>query len=73
MQVDASVRFISDERGDDSFFFGAGFAYRIDRHEDKYKLIGADGEVNSDDDDEKKVDSSQEYLVKRERIRETKS
>ena len=54
MQVDASVRFISDERGDDSFFFGAGFAYRIDRHEDKYKLIGADGEVNSDDDDDEK-------------------
>ena len=53
MQVDASVRFISDERGDDSFFFGAGFAYRIDRHEDKYKLIGADGEVNSDDDEKK--------------------
>lgn len=53
MQIDTSVRFISDERGDNTFIFGAGVAWRIDKHEDKFKLIGSDGEVNSDDDEKK--------------------
>jgi len=46
MQIDASVRSIIDERGDNTFLFGAGLAWRIDKHQDKFKMVGSDGEVS---------------------------
>lgn len=54
-QVDLSIRAISDRDGS-TFLVGAGFAWRFDKHKDKFKLIGPDGDVNIDDDnDEKKA------------------
>ncbi|MEN8124168.1 MAG: transporter [Bacteroidota bacterium] len=35
MQVDLSARMIYDERGDDTFLFGSGVSWRIDKHKDK--------------------------------------
>jgi hypothetical protein len=51
-QVDLSIRAISDRDGS-TFLVGAGFAWRFDKHNDKFKLIGSDGDVNSDDDEKK--------------------
>lgn len=45
MQVDAAFRYIKDERGDDSYFFGAGIAWRLDRHVDKFSTLDSEGEV----------------------------
>ncbi len=44
MQVDASVRAISDRDGS-TFLFGAGFSWRLDKHEDQFKLIGSNGDL----------------------------
>ena len=44
MQLDASVRRISDRDGSTTLF-GAGFAWRLDKHEDKFNLIDSDGNV----------------------------
>jgi len=48
MQVDTSVRFIKDERGDHTFLAGAGVSWRIDKHEDQFKLIDSQGNVTKD-------------------------
>lgn len=45
MQVDAAFRYIKDERGDDTFFFGAGVAWRLDRHIDKFSTLDSEGKV----------------------------
>ncbi len=45
LQVDASFRFISDERGDDTFLAGAGLSWRLDRHKDKFKTVDSEGKV----------------------------
>ena len=45
MQIDASVRSIIDERGDDTFLFGAGLAWRLDKHKDQFKMVDSDGKV----------------------------
>lgn len=47
-QVDLSLRRISDRDGS-AFLVSAGFAWRIDKHNDKFKLLGADGKVVDDD------------------------
>ena len=47
-QVDASLRFIKDEYGDHTFWAGAGLSYRIDKHEDKYKLFDSKGNLTKD-------------------------
>ena len=47
-QVDLSIRSISDRDGS-TFLVGAGFAWRIDKHNDKFNLIGSDGKVVDDD------------------------
>jgi len=44
MQVDTSVRAISDRDGSTTLI-SAGFAWRLDKHQDKFKTVGADGEV----------------------------
>ena len=43
MQFDVAARAISD-RGGSTFLLNAGFAWRIDKHKDAFKIIGADGE-----------------------------
>lgn len=48
MQLDGSARFIKDERGDHTFLVGLGFSWRLDKHEDQFKLIGSDGNVTKD-------------------------
>ncbi len=48
-QVDFSLRRISDRDGS-AFLVSAGFAWRIDKHQDKFKLLGSDGKVAKDDD-----------------------
>ena len=48
-QVDLSLRRISDRDGS-AFLVSAGFAWRIDKHEDQFKLLGSDGKVADDDD-----------------------
>jgi hypothetical protein len=48
-QVDLSLRRISDRDGS-AFLVSAGFAWRIDRHKDQFKLLGSDGKVADDDD-----------------------
>lgn len=45
MQVDGSARFINDERGDHTFLVGMGFSWRLDKHEDQFKLIGSNGDL----------------------------
>ena len=45
MQVDGSARFINDERGDHTFLVGIGFSWRLDKHEDQFKLIGSNGDL----------------------------
>ncbi len=45
LQVDASLRFISDERGDDTFLVGAGLSWRLDRHKDKFNVVDSEGKV----------------------------
>ena len=47
-QVDLSLRRISDRDGS-AFLVSAGFAWRIDKHNDKFKMLGADGKVVDDD------------------------
>ena len=50
MQFDVAARAISDRDGS-SLLLNAGFSWRIDKHQDKFKLIGADGqEVEKDKD-----------------------
>jgi len=44
MQVDTSVRTISDRDGSTTLI-SAGFAWRLDKHQDKFKTIGSDGDV----------------------------
>ena len=48
MQVDAAFRYIKDERGDDSFFLGAGIAWRLDRHIDGYSTLNSEGKATKD-------------------------
>ncbi|MDY7396599.1 transporter [Aureibaculum sp. 2210JD6-5] len=48
MQVDAAFRYIKDERGDDSYFFGAGVAWRLDRHKDKFSTLDSEGKVTKE-------------------------
>jgi len=48
-QVDLSLRRISDSDGS-AFLVSAGFAWRIDKHKDKFKLLGSDGKAAEDDD-----------------------
>ena len=48
IQLDGSARFIKDERGDHTFLVGLGFSWRLDKHEDQFKLIGSDGNVTKD-------------------------
>jgi len=43
LQVDASLRFINDERGDDTFFGGIGLSWRLDRHVDGFKTVDSEG------------------------------
>ncbi len=45
MQVDGSARFIKDERGDHTFLVGMGFSWRLDKHEDQFKLIDSNGDL----------------------------
>lgn len=45
MQVDAAFRYIKDERGDDTYFIGAGVAWRLDRHVDKFNTLDSEGKV----------------------------
>ncbi len=47
-QVDLSIRRISDRDGS-AFLVSAGFAWRIDKHNDKFKLLGSDGKAVDDD------------------------
>ena len=47
-QVDFSLRRISDSDGS-AMLISAGYAWRIDKHNDKFKLLGADGKVVDDD------------------------
>ena len=47
-QVDLSLRRISDRDGS-AFLVSAGFAWRIDKHNDKFKLLGSDGKAVDDD------------------------
>ena len=47
-QVDLSVRRIGD-RSSSTFLVSAGFAWRIDKHNDKFKLLGSDGKAVDDD------------------------
>jgi hypothetical protein len=47
MQLDASVRTISDRDGS-TFLFGLGFAWRIDKHKDAFKLIDSSGNLTED-------------------------
>jgi len=42
MQVDTSVRRISDRDGS-TFLVGAGIAWRIDKHQDTYKMVDSQG------------------------------
>ena len=51
LQVDAAFRYIKDERGDDTYFAGAGFAWRLDRHTDSYNTLNDDGEVTKQESD----------------------
>ncbi|RPE00051.1 transporter [Aureibaculum marinum] len=44
-QVDVAFRYIKDERGDDTYFFGAGLAWRLDKHVDKYNSVDSEGNV----------------------------
>ena len=44
MQVDTSIRAISDRDGS-TFLFGAGFSWRLDKHEDQFKLIDSNGDL----------------------------
>lgn len=44
MQIDASVRSISDRDGS-TLLVGAGLAWRMDKHNDKFKLIDSDGNL----------------------------
>jgi len=44
MQVDTSIRAISDRDGS-TFLFGAGFSWRLDKHEDEFKLIDSNGNL----------------------------
>lgn len=48
LQVDAAFRYIKDERGDDTFFAGAGFAWRLDRHKDPFQTLDAQGNVTKE-------------------------
>jgi len=48
MQVDASFRYIKDERGDPTYLIGAGVAWRIDRHKDKFTTIDSEGNVTKE-------------------------
>ena len=50
MQLDVAARAISDRDGS-SLLLNAGFSWRIDKHRDKFKLIGADGEEVKKDKD----------------------
>ncbi|NNC69614.1 MAG: transporter [Flavobacteriaceae bacterium] len=43
-QFDIATRNISDRDGS-TLLINAGFAWRLDRHKDKFKLIGADGQA----------------------------
>ena len=45
LQVDASLRFISDERGDNTFLTGIGLSWRLDRHKDKFNIVDSEGNV----------------------------
>lgn len=47
-QVDLSLRRIGD-RSSSTYLVSAGFAWRIDKHNDKFKLLGSDGKVVDDD------------------------
>lgn len=46
MQIDVASRFIKDEYGDHTFYFGVGGSWRLDKHTDKYQLLDADGNLN---------------------------
>jgi len=48
MQFDGSARIIKDERGDHTILVGLGFSWRLDKHQDQFKLIGSDGNVTKD-------------------------
>jgi len=45
LQVDASLRFINDERGDHTFLAGAGLSWRLDRHKDKFTKVDSEGKA----------------------------
>ncbi|HBK70871.1 MAG TPA: hypothetical protein DDZ39_04315 [Flavobacteriaceae bacterium] len=45
LQVDASLRFINDERGDHTFLAGAGLSWRLDRHKDKFNMVDSEGKA----------------------------
>lgn len=48
MQVDAAFRYIKDERGDDSYFYGVGVSWRLDRHVDKFSTLDSEGKVTKE-------------------------
>ena len=48
MQLDAAFRYIKDERGDDTYFAGAGVTWRLDRHKDGYQTLDSEGKVTKE-------------------------
>ncbi len=45
LQVDTSLRFINDERGDHTFLAGVGLSWRLDRHKDKSYTVDSEGKI----------------------------